>query len=295
MSAVVSAITDGVDLIDTSPFYGQGLSEHRVGTALRRADRRPVLSTKVARYADPFRPPASSTFAGGLPHEMVLDYSYDGAMRSLEQSLIRLGTDRIDIALVHDLDFWTHGEKLEGHYREAMKGAVKALASLRDAGTIAAYGVGVNEADMAERFVRDTDADVVLLAGRYSLLEQPAADSFLPLAAERNIGVILGGVFNSGILATGPIEGARYDYKPAPPEILERVRRIETVCSRHSVALRRAALQFVLRHPAVACVVLGAISPEETRAQAADLSAAIPASLWEELKTEGLLDESIPT
>lgn len=296
VETISSALSNGVNFIDTSPFYGSGLSEHRVGAALRHhPDVSPVLCTKVGRYAIPSKPSISSPFAGGLNHCLQLDYGYDGAMRSIEQSLLRIGVNRLDIVLVHDLDRYTHGENVEEHYRAALSGAVKALTKLREEGVICGYGVGVNEADMAERFARDTDADAILLAGRYSLLEQPAMESFLPLAEERNIGVILGGVFNSGILATGPIDGARYNYSAAPPEILARVGKIQTVCKRHSIPLRRAALQFVLGHPAVSCLVLGAEKPEEVRSQLEDFATKIPAELWAELKHEGLLDESIPT
>lgn len=296
LETIVTALSNGVTLLDTSPFYGSGLSEHRVGSALRHVPEvKPVISTKVGRYALPSQPSPGSSFAGGLDHALQIDYGYDGAMRSIEQSLIRLGVNHLDIVLVHDLDRYTHGDNLEGYYQEALEGAVEALTKLRDEGVIRGYGVGVNEADMAERFARDCDPDAVLLAGRYSLLEQPAIESFLPLAEERNIGVLLGGVFNSGILATGPIEGARYDYSEAPPEILEKVRKMEAVCQSHNVPLRRAALQFVLGHPTVSCLVLGAEKPAEVHSQLEDLSATIPGNLWAELKHEGLLGESIPT
>lgn len=296
VETVVTAIRNGVDFLDTSPLYGYGLSESRIGAALRRVPEIPVrISTKVGRVADPFAPPRQeSFFVGGFPHALRLDYGYDGTMRSIEQSLLRLGRDHIDIVLVHDLDVWTHGDQLEPLYAEAMDGAVRALTELRESGVIRGYGVGVNEADMAERFARDSDPDAILLAGRYSLLEQPALASFLPLAEERDIGVILGGVFNSGILATGAVPGARYDYVEAPPEILERVHRIETACERHGVPLRRAALRFVFGHSAVSCVVLGAVRPEEVLAQVADFHAPVPPELWGELVDEGLLDPGAP-
>lgn len=296
VATATTAIESGVTLLDTSPFYGSGLSEHRIGSALRRAGREGVsLSTKVGRYADPFRPCPGSTFAGGLNHAMRIDYSYDGAMRSIEQSLLRLGSDHIEIALVHDLDLFSHGERLEGYYRDAMKGAVEALTRLREEKVIRGFGVGVNEAEMAERFVRDTDADVVLLAGQYSLLDQPALPSFLPLAEERGIGVILGGVFQSGILATGAIEGAKYNYAPATAEVLDRVRKLEQVCDRNGTRLRHAALRFVFGHPAVSCVVLGAESSDQVRTQISDLQTPVPADLWEDLRRESLLDETVPT
>jgi D-threo-aldose 1-dehydrogenase len=296
VESVVTALENGVNLVDTSPFYGSGLSELRVGCALREAKvAEVVLSTKVGRYLNPFSPCQGSSFVGGINHALQLDYSYDGTMRSIEQSLLRLGVSRINVALVHDLDVFSQGEKLEECYREAMGGAVKALTELREQGVINGYGVGVNEADMAERFARDCDPDAILLAGRYSLLEQPALDSFLPLAKERNIGVILGGVFNSGILATGPIPGARYDYAEAPPEILERVKKIEAVCQRHGTELRRAALQFVFGHPAVSCVVLGAENPAQVLSQIEDFQDPVPPALWADLKSENLLSSGAPT
>ena len=296
IGTVLAALDAGETLLDTSPLYGHGLSEHRIGAALRqRPGHRVVISTKVGRVADPFRPAGDySGYTGGLPHEMRFDYSYDGTLRALEQSLLRLGCDRIDIALIHDVDFWTHGDAVSLRIAEAMNGAVKALERLRAEGVISAYGIGVNEADKAEFFARETDMDCVMLAGRYSLLEQPALESFLPLAVQKNIGVMLGGVFNSGILATGTIEGARYNYKPASDGVLARVRRIETICKAHGVHIRQAALHFALAHPAVASVVLGAVSPEEIAAQMADLAATPPSALWRDLKSEGLLAANVP-
>lgn len=297
IDTIVAAVKGGANFLDTSPLYGQGLSEHRIGAALRRvADSPVVVSSKVGRYADPFSPKdPDSGYVGGLPHALTCDYTYDGTMRAMEQSLLRLGRDHIDIVLVHDLDVWTHGEALEGYYEEAMGGAVRALTDLREQKVIAGYGVGVNEADMAERFARDCDPDAILLAGRYSLLEQPALASFLPLMQERNIGVILGGVFNSGILATGAIPGARYNYQEAPPEIAARVQQIDDVCQRHGIPLRRAALQFVLGHPAVSCLVLGAVRPSEVTSQIEDLAHPAPTDLWAELKELQLLSEETPT
>ncbi|MDP3256873.1 aldo/keto reductase [Bosea sp. (in: a-proteobacteria)] len=297
VATVEAAITGGVTLFDTSPLYGHGLSEHRIGAALRRVPRDGlVLSTKVGRVAEPFVGRGDgSGYRGGLPHGMRFDYSYDGAMRSLEQSALRLGVDRIDIVLIHDVDVWTHGAAMiEQRFSEAMDGAYRALETLRASGAVKAIGVGVNEAKMCERFARAGDFDTMLLAGRYSLLEQPALASFMPLALEKRIGLMLGGVFNSGILATGPVQGARYNYNPAPPEILARVAAIEAVCARHGVPLRRAALQFPLGHAAVASLVMGAVSPAEVADQIAELSQPVPAALWAELKAEGLLAADVP-
>jgi len=297
IATVEAALDAGIALVDTSPLYGRGLSEHRIGTALRRRPRSSlVLSTKVGRVFSPA--PAgvrrAEGYAGGLPHEGRFDYSYDGAMRSLEQSMLRLGVASVDVALIHDVDPWTHGESAAGHQREALAGAYRALADLRAQRVVRAIGIGVNDADVCERFVREADLDCVLLAGRYSLLEQPALDRFLPLAAERRIGVMLGGVFNSGILATGAIAGARYNYLPASPEVAQRVSAIERVCAAHGVALAHAALSFVLAHPAVSSVVLGAASPDEVRRNVAAFVRPVPAALWRDLKAERLLRGDAP-
>lgn len=297
IATVEAALAAGVNLVDTSPLYGHGLSEHRIGAALRRSGRKDVvISTKVGRVADPFAGRGDgSGYLGGLPHGLRFDYSYDGAMRSLEQSALRLGVDRLDIVLIHDVDVWTHGaDRIEQRFAEAMDGAYRALADLRAAGTVGAIGVGVNEAAMCERFARAGDFDAMLLAGRYSLLEQPALASFMPLAQAKGIGLMLGGVFNSGILATGPVAGAKYNYRAAPPEILARVAAIEAVCARHGAPLRRAALQFPLGHPAVASLVMGAVGPEEVADQLAELSTPVPAALWTELTAEGLLGADVP-
>lgn len=300
---VRAAYRAGVRLVDSSPHYGNGLAEARVGAALRDKPRDSFLvSTKIGRWMDPFSPVAarrddvySPGFAGGFPHRAQFDYSYDGAMRSLEQSLLRTGLDRIDILLIHDCDVWTHGQEVETRFAEAMSGAYKALDKLRSEGTVKAIGVGLNEADMCERFARAGDFDVMLLAGRYSLLEQPALASFLPLATEKGIGIIVAGVFNSGILATGPVPGAKYNYAPAPEEVLTRVRAIEAVCRRHGVGLRQAALRFVTFHPAIVNVLLGAERPAEIEASVADFAVDVPAALWRDLKAEGLLDAAAPT
>ena len=297
IDTVVAALDAGVRLVDTSPLYGRGLSEHRIGTALRRRGSLPVvLSTKVGRVLDPAPRGVtrSEGYAGGLPHEAHFDYSYDGALRSLEQSMLRLGVASIDIALVHDIDPWTHGDDAPRRQREALGGALRALADLRAQNVVRAIGIGVNDADVAERFVCEADLDCVLLAGRYSLLEQPALDRFLPLAIERGVGVMLGGVFNSGILATGAIAGARYNYRPAPPDVAARVAGIERVCAAHRVTLPHAALAFVLGHPAVSSIVLGAVSPDEVRRNAQAFAAPVPAALWRDLKAARLLRDDAP-
>ncbi len=297
VATVERAFELGVNLFDTSPLYGHGLAEHRCGTALRRMPRQDVIvCTKVGRWMDPFQPPADrSGFAGGQPHRAVVDYSYDGTMRSVEQSLLRLGLDRLDLLLIHDVDVWTHGiDAIEDRFREAMTGAYVALDRLRREGVVAGIGIGVNEAEMCVRFAQAGSFDVMLLAGRYSLLEQPALAHFLPLAQQQGIAVLLGGVFNSGILATGAMPGAKYNYQDAPPQILAKVADIERICRSHGVALPSAALHFALGHPAVASVVLGAQSPPEVERNAAALESKVPAALWADLKTAGLLDAQAP-
>jgi D-threo-aldose 1-dehydrogenase len=245
---------------------------------------------------DPFQGRGSgSGFVGGQPHRAVIDYSYDGTMRSVEQSLLRLGTDRIDLLLIHDVDVWTHGtDAIEDRFREAMAGAYPALDRLRGEKVVAGIGIGVNEADMCVRFAEAGSFDVMLLAGRYSLLEQPALEHFLPLAQRQGMGVMLGGVFNSGILATGAVRGAKYNYQDAPAEILAKVARIERVCAAHGVALPTAALHFALGHPSVASVVLGAQSAQEVERNAASLASAVPSALWADLKAERLLSSDAP-
>jgi D-threo-aldose 1-dehydrogenase len=305
IGTVKAAIAEGVTLFDTSPHYGNGLAEHRVGAGLRGLERDSyVLSTKVGRWMDPLRSGGSAVapgaaapgFAGGLLHKAVIDYSRDGTLRAFEQSLLRLGAERVDIVLIHDVDVWTHGANaIEKRFKEAMEGAYPALARLREEGAVKAIGVGLNETRMCERFARAGDFDTMLLAGRYSLLEQDALDGFLALAQKKGIGLMLGGVFNSGILATGPVPGARYNYRPAPPEVLARTEHIEAVCRAHGVALADAALRFPLGHAAVASVVLGAASADEVSRNTRSLTRAIPQGLWSDLKTQGLLRRDAPT
>jgi D-threo-aldose 1-dehydrogenase len=273
IDTVRAALDVGVTLIDTAPLYGVGRSERLLSEALASVPReRYVLSTKVGRVLEP----------GGSWH---FDFSREGVLRSFESSLERLKLDRVDIVLVHDPD---------DHEQEALSGAFPALAELRAQGVIGAIGAGMNQWQMEERFARNLDVDCFLLAGRYTLLEQGAL-GFLELCGERQIGVFLGGVFNSGILATGVRPGAQYQYADAPPEIMLRAGQIEAICARHGVPLYVAAAQFSLAHPAVTAVVLGAGSPAEIRANHAALSAAIPAALWADLRSAGLLHEDAPT
>jgi len=298
LATVEAAYASGVTLFDTSPLYGNGLSEHRFGHVLRRKQGDSfVLSSKVGRWLRP-RPAAEidrGWFVGGLNFEAVVDYSYDGTMRSLEQSFQRLGLNTIDILNIHDVDIWTHGEEgYERHFRTAIGGAYKALDELRRAGTIKAIGLGVNEIEPCLRFADAGDFDCFLLAGRYTLLEYAALDELLPLCERRGISIILGGPYNSGILATGAVPAATYNYKPAPAEIMNRVALIEAVCQRHGVKIAAAALQFPLGHRQVASMIPGAISPEQVERNAALMSAAIPSGLWAELKHEGLMPPFAP-
>lgn len=299
IETVIAAYDGGVRYFDTSPFYGYGRSELRIGAALRERPRGDlVISTKIGRWMRPLKQgeKVEGLREHGLPFAPTFDYSYDGVHRSIEQSLLRLGMNRVDIVFVHDVDFWTIGNRtvLEQRFADTMNGAYRALDELRQQGVIGAVGVGLNEADMCARFVRAGDFDCVLLAGRYTLLEQGALDDFLPLAAERRVSIMIGGPFNSGILAGAVKPGAKYDYQDAPAPILQRAHRLELVCARHGVPLAAAALQFPLAHPAVAAVIPGAISAAEVQANIAHLGHAISGELWAELRSENLLDPRAP-
>ena len=287
---------NGLRYFDVAPFYGVGLAEHRLGACLRNIDRRTItLSTKVGRLLDPNAGGAAAGAAGGAyPFTFHYDYSYDATLRSLEHSMQRLGTNAIDIALIHDVNKRWQGDLLEQRYAEAMRGAYRALDELRAAGTIKAIGVGVNDWSILERFAGDGDFDCFMLAGRYTLLDHSAIDTFLPLCQRRNIGVLMAAPFNSGILATGAKPGATYFYTDAEPAILERVRRIEAVCARHGVAIAAAALQFPLMHPAIVTVVTGMRDPVEATANLAHIGTPIPEALWQQLKDEGMIAAEAP-
>jgi D-threo-aldose 1-dehydrogenase len=298
-ATVRAAYDAGIRLFDTAPLYGFGLSEHRVGAALRDRPRESfVLSTKVGRLLEPRHPDTldQGQFEGSLPFAEVYDYGYDGIMRSVEHSLHRLGTFRVDILLVHDLDVWTHGseqarlERLEAF----MAGGYLAMEKLRADGTVKAIGAGVNETAACEDLAERGDFDCFLLAGRYTLLEQAPLDNLLPLCERRSIALLIGGAYNTGILATGAVDGAYFQYAPAPPEVMARVRQIEAVCARHGVRLPTAALQFPLGHPAVASVVVGMRAPAEVAMNVEVLAPEVPADFWVELKAEGLLREDAP-
>ena len=278
-----AAWTAGIRAFDTAPHYGAGLSERRVGSFLAGHPRgQYVLSTKVGRLLVPSDDdvPGAAEFAGETPGlARVRDYSRDGVLASLEHSLERLGTDHVDVALIHDPD---------DHGQQALDGAYPALAELRAAGVIGAVGVGMNQAELLEWFLPRTDLDCVLVAGRYTLLDTRAAASLLPECQRRGVAVLAGGVFNSGILAD-PRPGAQFDYRAAPPGILDRAQRIRAVCDRHKVPIGAAALHFTLRHLAVTAAVVGARSPGEIQADAGYLAAPAPDALFEELVAEGLI------
>jgi D-threo-aldose 1-dehydrogenase len=290
----------GARYFDTAPQYGLGLAETRLNGFLRehRATS-PLLSTKVGRLLRACRagePSDAGAFVDVPARKIVYDYSYDGVMRSFEASLERLGVDRVDILFCHDVDVFTHGsrEASDRRIEEFMAGGYHALVKLRDEGVVAAIGAGVNEWEVCETLARRGDFDLFLLAGRYTLLEQEALETFLPLCVARGIGIVLGGPYNSGILATGPIPGARYNYAPAPQPILDRVGRIARVCETHGVRLIEAALRFPLCHPAVVSVIPGGQAPEEVETNAKIMAATIPPALWADLKAEGLLREDAP-
>lgn len=300
--ATLNAAWDaGVRYYDTAPLYGLGLSETRLNQFLRGKKRSDyVLSTKAGRRLK-VCPPDQRTGIGKFfdtpSRQEVYDYSYDGVMRSFEASFERLGVDSIDILLAHDLDIFTHGSKDASDTRidEFMKSGYSAMLSLRDQGVIKAFGSGINEWEVAQTLAERGDFDLFLLAGRYTLLEQEALQSFMPLCEKRGIGIILGGPYNSGILATGPKPGAYYNYSEAPKDILDRVAKIQAVCERHGVALIEAALQFPALHPSVVSLIPGGQRPEEVKSNRRILDKQIPAALWRDLKAEGLMREDAPT
>jgi D-threo-aldose 1-dehydrogenase len=290
----------GIRYYDTAPLYGFGLAETRLNQFLRGKKREDyVISTKIGRALDVVPPELRSGIGKffDVPNRRERwDYSYDGVLRSLEFSLARLGLDYVDMLLVHDVDIFSQGsrEMRDQRVEELMASGYKALLRLRDEGVIKAFGAGVNEWEVCQWLTERGDFDVFLLAGRYTLLEQKALDSFLPICEQRGIGIILGGPYNSGILATGPKPGAFYNYDPAPQEILERVARIENICAKHGVALVEAALRFPLHHKAVVTVLPGGQSASEVERNVATLTATIPPALWADLKAEGLLHAQAP-
>jgi D-threo-aldose 1-dehydrogenase len=298
INTVMVAYDNGVRYFDTAPLYGHGLSERRVGTGLAGLHRPDfVLSTKVGRL---LRPEATATVNGGLyvsppPFSGHFDYGYDAAWRSLDYSLHRLGVSHIDIVFIHDLDRRNHApDQLENHYRTALVGAHKALVQMREQGMISAFGLGVNEWEVCERFILDGDPDCFLLAGRYTLLEQDPLESFLPLCQRRDVSIIVGGPYNTGILATGSRPGAYYDYAPATDEVRQKVSSIERVCEAFDVPLAAAALRFPLGHPSVSSVIPGARNAAEVLNNIELMATDIPNEFWAALKSEKLVRDDAP-
>ncbi|MFF5372785.1 aldo/keto reductase [Streptomyces sp. NPDC013187] len=289
-ATVEAAWNAGIRTFDTAPHYGLGLSERRLGAALRGRPRDAyTISTKVGRLLVPNQDDShgddlANGFAAPASHRRVWDFSADGILRSLEASLDRLGLDRVDVVLLHDPD---------DHAQQALREAYPALERLRAEGVVGAIGVGMNQSALPARFLRETDIDVVLLAGRYTLLEQEGLAELLPEAAARGRSVVIGGVFNSGLL-TAPRPGATYDYAPAPRPVLERALRLLAVTERHGVPLRAAALRFPFGHRAVASVLTGARSPEEVRDTVEQWRRPIPDAVWDDLRAEGLLALNTP-
>ena len=291
----------GVRYFDTAPHYGSGLSEHRMGAALRSVARDDyVLSTKVGRLLapDPNAPPDQHGFVAGLPFVQRYDYSFDGTLRSIEDSLQRLGIARIDYVFIHDIARDAHGDAQPERFREAMEGAVPALAGLKAEGAIAGYGLGVNDWQVCVDALAHADLDVLLVAGRYTLLDQTALPELLPLCVQRKTRVVVGGPFNSGILATGtrPVDGriVYFNYAPATPDVIARASAIEALCVAHGVPLKAAALQFPRAHPAVACVLAGARSIPELDENLALASHPIPDGFWRELRSSRLVAGNAP-
>jgi D-threo-aldose 1-dehydrogenase len=288
LATLDAAWAAGIRAYDTAPHYGVGLSEERLSRLLSRVPRAEVtLSTKVGRLLVPAQGTVEGVegFHGTPARARVRDYSREGVLRSLDASLARLGTDHVDVVLVHDPD---------EHWEEAVSLAFPALAQLRAENVIGAIGVGMNQTAMLTRFVLETDVDVVLVAGRYTLLDTSAGSDLLPACVQRGVSVLAGGVFNSGVLAAaGP--AATYDYAAAGAEILHRVARLGDVCARHGVPLRVVAQQFALAHPAVAAVVVGLRSPQEVEAAVQAAGAVVPDDVWRDLASEGLLPGDVPT
>lgn len=296
----------GIRYYDTSPFYGHGKSEHRLGYFLRQQPRDEfVISTKVGRVfrAPPpgpdgrFQPRQEPFFVGALPFEFYFDYSYDGIMRSFEDSLQRLGLTSVDLLLIHDLDFWFHRTEglVTAYMTQLATSGWRALEELRSSGAIKGVGAGINEVGLIPRFLDRVDLDFFLVALSYNLLDQGVLAEDLPRCAEAGVGIVGGAIFASGILATGPVEGAYHNYGPASPEILEKTRRIQAVCQRHDTPMAAAAVQFPLAHPLVAAIIPGAIRPAHVAKNLELLRYPIPAQLWADLKEEGLLASNAPT
>ena len=295
-----AAWAGGVRYFDTAPLYGLGLSETRLNRLLRDKPRESyVLSSKVGRILKAVPPDQRDGIGKWIDvpsRQEIYDYGYDATMRSLEFSLERLGVDRIDILYVHDLDIFNHGsaEALQARLDAFMAGGYRALLALRDQGVIRAFGGGINEWQPCQWLLERGDFDLFLLAGRYTLLEQEAQESFLPLCVDRGVGIVVGGPYNSGILATGPKPGAHWNYAPAPDWVMQKAARLQGVCARHGVRLVDAAFQFPLRHPAVVSVIPGGQGLEEMASNLKAAQTKIPQALWDQLRDEGLIRADAP-
>ncbi len=305
-ATVAAAIEAGISYLDTAPHYGFGLSESRLGQALKQlSSAQPIsISTKVGRLLVPSDSKAAIRhgFANAPALEPLFDYSYDGVMRSFTESLNRLQVERVDILFAHDLGPLTHGADHPARFREFMEGGYRAMCELKAAGLVKGIGLGTNEWQICEAALRHGDFDGFLLAGRYTLLEQGACETFLPLCAQRGASVIVGGPFNSGILATGVLSPAvasgrqplYYNYEPAPQAIIDRVAAIERVCNSFQVPLAAAALQFPAAHPQICSVLAGFASPEQVQQASEWMNTPIPDECWLQLRAQGLLHPAVP-
>lgn len=289
----------GVRYYDTAPWYGRGLAEHRLGGFLRTKERSQFqITTKVGRTLHRPAEPATfnrSPWAGGLNFEVNFDYSYDGVMRSYEQALQRLALDTVDALVIHDLDSMFHDEQtIAEHIRALSQSGMKALSELKSSGDIKAVGMGVNMKEQLADLAQKVDLDFALVAMPYTLIDQETLHTGMKACEERNISVIVGAPFASGILATGSAGAKHYGYSAASEAVVDKVRRIEAVCESHSVSLQAAALQFPMAHPASASIIPGASKPDEIIANIASLDAPIPAQFWSDLKAANLLDAEAP-
>ena len=293
-ATIEEAWAQGVRYFDTAPRYGSGLSEHRIGSVLRDRPRSDfVLSTKTGRNLIPDAETTDSDRLG-LPFRQVPDLSRDGTLRGVEQSLHRLGLSRIDMMYIHALEPREYGEEYESRFCEAMAGTWPALASLRDEGVIRGIGAGINETEAAARLMRETDLDCMMLAGRYTLIDQSGLDEVLPLAAARGVSIVIGAPFNSGILATGDGPDARYWNRPPPPDVRDKVATLARLCDELAIPMAAAALQFPLAHPQVASVVPGVSSAEEVASNADLLRRTISADFWAALLDADVLEARSP-
>ena len=293
-----NAFNSNFNLFDTSPFYGNGLSEHRTGNFLKTVEEESYfLSTKVGRYLTPEKNQKidRGAWAGGLNFKLNLDYSYDGVMRSFEQSLLRLAVSKIDICLIHDVDKFTFGNEVDYYFKLAMNGAYKAIQKLKEEKVIKAIGVGLNDADICAKFANEGDFDCMVLAGRYSLLEHESAlNDFFPIVDKQNIGIILAGVFNSGILAKGIGDNVTYNYDKIPNHIREKYIIVSEVCDRYNVPVPAAALQFSYANKLISSMILGLDRLEQIKQNISFFNHIIPKDLWKELIEKKIIDERCP-